>query len=137
LPEQSILLNLIRDIEGVNMQEKFIKEIGRCIDGFDVIKRGNFLLINGQFSYESGNGQGMGWIIDQEFITSFLSAFGVSSFKETKGKLVYVTHSCDIISRIDPIFKEDGKPFDIVAWSENRRNISDQQSENRRNISDQ
>lgn len=111
------------------MQEKFIKEIGRCITGFNVITRGNFLLIDGHFSYESCGEQGIGWIIDQEFIMSFLSAFGVSSFKETKGKLVYVTHSYDTISRIDPIFKEDGTPFDIMAWRDKRRNISDQSHE--------
>jgi hypothetical protein len=78
-----------------------------------------FLTMEGYFEYgeTAGAGQGLGYVIDHVFITSFLKAMGARRMKDTDGRACWVTvENCRIV-KIEPLFAKDGAPFDIAAWS--------------------
>jgi len=70
----------------------------------------NCMLLFGGFDYESGN-QGLGYIVDTNFLEKILNVFGVNALLEINGKYAWVEHNMGKIFRIVSV---DGKrEFDI------------------------
>lgn len=94
-----------------------IARIESCDIGFD--DHGLFLMF-GRFLYEkegvTTGSQGIGYVIDEEFIKRFINVCEVSTLLECEGKIVKVEHTNDKIYKIIPLSK-DGKIFDIEKWS--------------------
>ncbi len=45
-----------------------------------------------------------------------MCAVGVNSLDKMEGKSCWVTHTNSEITKIEPLHKKDGKPFDILEW---------------------
>lgn len=91
--------------------------IGKFVEPDIGIVRGELLVIFGHFNYEGGGCQGVGGVIDGDFIKRFVRAFGVTCISECAGRFVRVTRSDDRICKIEPIIKSDGVAFDIKEWA--------------------
>lgn len=95
--------------------EHFERELARC-RGMDIQYDG-WLMMGGVFEYE-GSGQGFGYSIDCEFIKLFMEVFGVEHLQDVNGKECWVTHNHSKIILVEPVFKKDGKAFDVKRWAE-------------------
>jgi hypothetical protein len=96
----------------------FEREVARC-EGFDIISNDHGgLAMGGAFNY-NGGGQGLGYVIDIDFVKRFMEVFGVERLRDVNGKACLVTHSHDDIKLIEPLLPNEGTTFDIHAWSKN------------------
>lgn len=76
-----------------------------------------FLMLNGHFKYEDGTSQGLGFLIDKEFIKRFIRAFGVRSLDDVRNNVVRVYHTRKGIKKIEALDNiSNGKTFDIEDW---------------------
>lgn len=110
--------------EGEEMRSDIqIKEIAKVgSGGFELYCYSNLsFCISGHFQYETGC-QEFGWSVNLEFVRRLCNVFKVSSLSETKGRYCFVTHNDITISKIEPIFTDEGTPFDIFMWSKNHLN---------------
>ena len=97
------------------MEETFTREIARCSE-FDVsVEDHGALTMYGSFEYDGG-GQGLGYVIDAQFIKNFLGVFRVSRLRQVTGRYCWVTHSHSSIIKLEPVLPNDGTEFDIAAW---------------------
>lgn len=94
-----------------------IAKIKNCDIGFD--DHGLFLMF-GRFIYQkegvATGSQGIGYVIDEEFIKRFIRVCDGSTLLDCEGQLVKVEHTNDKITKIISLTK-DGKIFDIEKWS--------------------
>jgi len=99
------------------------RELAKCHGFRFMIEERGFPILSGHFEYgESGSGcQGLGYILDMDFIKRFLAVFGVDSFEKTDGKFCWVIHDNSSITKIEPLRKIDGKVFDILEWQKETR----------------
>jgi hypothetical protein len=90
------------------------------IVGFDLwFDRGWQLpLMSGHFEYEGGGHQGIGYIVDTEFVGKLCEAVGVDTLKALSGKSCWVTHTRDRILKVEPLHAKDGTPFNVdTDWT--------------------
>jgi hypothetical protein len=100
------------------------REMGRVVRT-DLGTMGNgWFTLSLTYDYKGG-GQGIplyGFGKDAElmggFIKGLLSAHGVDTWEELKGRLVWVHHTNSDITKIEPLELERGKEFDIKAWAD-------------------
>ena len=86
--------------------------------GFDVgIEDHGCFVMHGTFEYEDSGAQGLGYVINTEFIKKFIAVFRAERLQQVNGKSCWVTHTFDKILKIEPLHKKDGVVFDIVEWS--------------------
>jgi len=79
--------------------------------------KGFALMINGRFYYEGAGCQGLGMIVDSQFIVNFIRAFGADNLEGVAGKTVRVEHTDSKIHKISPLEGiSDGKEFDIKKY---------------------
>lgn len=96
--------------------EKAERSLAKC-RGFDIgIEDHGILVMYGTFEYDDGGCQGLGYGIETSFLYRFLSVFSVEMLRQVNGKSCWVTHTNDRITKIEPLHKKDGVPFDIVKW---------------------
>ena len=98
------------------------REIARMVNVDIGLERGCWLVLRGTFRYEGG-GQGTTYIIDDKFIKCFMEVFDVESLQDINGKECWVTHNHENIKLIEPLFRDDGNPFDIHAWAEEIKEV--------------
>src|SRR5438876_691454 len=100
---------------------KLDRELAKCED-FDVVDndRGG-LMLAGSFKYEDGGSQGLGYMIDADFIQRFMQVFDVQALQSVNGRSCWVTHGFDRITKIEPLHKKDGAPFDILEWVDQKK----------------
>lgn len=93
------------------------RELARCRNmDIAVYGKGSALLLAGEFCYESGSKQGCGAFIDQEFIVALMHVFNVNVFQEINNQPCFVTHDGNTIYKIEPLFPNEGRVFDISEW---------------------
>jgi hypothetical protein len=93
------------------------RSLAKCKDfDFGIHDRGYGL--SGNFEYEDGGCQGIGYLTDVSSILGLLQAVGVDSIQELEGKSCWVTHTHCKIIKIEPLHKKNGKPFVIKKWQE-------------------
>lgn len=86
--------------------------------GFDVgYDDHNLPTMYGEFEYETIGIQGLGVVIDINFVTEFCKAFGVMKLQDCNGKIVKVEHDDRYIYKIIPLRFNKGKVFNIEEWS--------------------
>ena len=97
------------------MQTNYTRSLAKC-KNFDFYIHDRGWGLSGEFEYEDGSCQGLGYIVDTAFILNFMGVFGVELLQDVNNKSCWVTHSsCEII-KIEPLHKKDGKLFDIKEW---------------------
>jgi hypothetical protein len=97
-----------------------IAKIESCDIGFD--DHGLFLMFT-RFSYikngTSTGSQGIGYVIDEEFIKRFIRACNAQTLLDCNGRKVKVEHTKERINKIIPLSKDNDKYiFDIDKWRE-------------------
>lgn len=71
------------------------------------------------FKYDDGFHQGIGgYLLDASFVIRFLSVFGTPELNQIKGRSCWITHTWNSITKIEPLHKDEGKPFVIAEWKE-------------------
>ena len=103
------------------MKEEWVRELAKC-DGFDILlpDDNNVMLIGG-FSYDGGGSQGFGYdCIDMNFIIKLMRVFRVDQFKDMAGEPCWVTHNHHNIKLVEPLMKNEGLPFNVEKWAEER-----------------
>jgi len=99
-----------------------IARIESCDIGFD--DHGLFLMFTRFVYVKKGHNtgsQGIGYVIDDEFIKRFIRACGAVMLSQCNGTMVRVEHTQERINKIIPLLKgEDKYIFDIDKWR-NRR----------------
>ena len=96
-------------------------EPAKIIDIDIKIEDHGYLALNCSFSY-GGIHQGMsGYAIDADFIKQFMEACDKTILADCKNQVVLVTHTHDKITKIAPMPFNEGKEFDIEAWSDKFR----------------
>lgn len=69
------------------------------------------------FKYESGFSQNLsGYVLDAAMVIRVMAAIGVLSLSEAVGKSCWVTHTHSSVIKIEPLHKDDGKPFVLAEW---------------------
>ena len=110
--------------DNVDMREEYkeidIAQIESCDIGFD--DHGLFLIF-ARFVYKKGRcstgSQGIGYVIDEEFIKRFIKACGAGTLLDCNGRKVRVEHSKERINKIIPLSKSEKEYiFDIDKWRE-------------------
>lgn len=97
-----------------------IAKIESCDVGFD--DHGLFLMFT-RFIFKKGRhstgSQGIGYVIDDEFIKRFIRSCGAETLLDCNGRMVKVEHTKERINRIIPL-SDDKKEhiFDIDKWRE-------------------
>jgi len=92
------------------------RELAKCLE-FDIADNDHGgLMLGGHFEYEGGGCQGLGYQVDIKFVQMFMEAFGVSRLQDVNGKSCWVTHGENGISKIEPLHKGEGTPFEIDKW---------------------
>ena len=100
------------------------RELAKAVD-FDVQDDDHGgLMLGGHFEYEGGSHQGLGYMIDMEFVRRFMEVFSVHQLQDVNGKSCWVTHDYKGISKIAPLHKGDGQPFDIDDWSPRKKYLA-------------
>lgn len=97
-----------------------IAKVESCDIGFD--DNGIFMIF-ARFIYQKGGhstgSQGIGYVIDEEFIKRFIRACGASTLLDCNGRKVRVEHTKERINKITPLSKDADKyVFDIDKWRE-------------------
>lgn len=97
-----------------------VAKIESCDVGFD--DHGIFIIF-ARFIYQKGGqstgSQGIGYVIDEEFIKRFIRACGASTLLDCNGRKVRVEHTKERINKITPLSKNADKYiFDIDKWRE-------------------
>jgi len=95
--------------------DDYERELARC-QNFDIGVGYGRLIMWGTFMYE-GAGQSFGYCIEEEFIKRFMNVFSVEKLQDVNGKECWVTHNHVDIRLVEPLFREDGEPFDVAAWA--------------------
>lgn len=97
------------------------RELAKCSD-FDIwIEDHGLMTLSGSFEYEGGSVQGLGYIINMEFVRAFMDALGVERLNDVKGESCWVTHDNHHVSKIEPLHKKDGKAFNIDKFIETQK----------------
>lgn len=92
-----------------------IAKIESCDIGFD--DHGLFLMFT-RFIYSTGS-QGIGYVIDEEFIKRFIRACGAQTLLDCNGRKVKIEHTRERINKIIPLSEDSDKYiFDIDKWRE-------------------
>ena len=103
------------------MADKRERLLAKC-SGFDFcIEDHGLPALRGSFEYEAGTAQGLGYIVDTDFLKQFMAVFGVGDLRSVNGKSCWVTCDWSNIYKIEPLHKKDGKPFDIEAWASKKK----------------
>lgn len=96
-------------------KEVDIAKIESCDIGFD--DHGLFLMFT-RFIYSAGS-QGIGYVIDEEFIKRFIKACGAQTLRDCNGRKVKIEHTRERINKIIPLSEDSDKYiFDIDKWRE-------------------
>lgn len=112
-------LNAKDNIETIEeFKEIDVAKIESCDIGFD--DHGIFMIF-ARFIYQKGGhatgSQGIGYVIDEEFIKRFIRACGAETLLDCNGRKVVIEHTRERINRIIPISKDSKKHiFDIDKW---------------------
>lgn len=112
-----------RDNVGMREDKEIdIAKVESCDIGFD--DHGLFLIFV-RFVYQKGGhatgSQGIGYVIDEEFIKRFIRACRAGTLLDCNGRKVRIEHTKERINRIIPLLKDDDKYiFDIDKWREKR-----------------
>lgn len=94
------------------------RRLAKC-KGFDVgLEDRGWLLCLGEFHYDdSCVVQGLGYGIDGEFLKRFMNVFSVDRIQKINGQSCWVTGDSGKITKIEPLHKNGGNPFDIEEWA--------------------
>jgi hypothetical protein len=97
------------------------RELAQAID-FDIQDNEHGgLMLGGHFQYEGGGCQGLGYILDIEFIQRFMGVFNVHRLGDIQGASCWVTHDESGITKIEPLHKEYGIAFNIAGWPSKKK----------------
>lgn len=107
---------------GEEYKEVDIAKVESCDIGFD--DHGLFLIF-ARFIYQKGGhstgSQGIGYVIDEEFIKRFIRACGAQTLLDCNGRKVKIEHTKERVTKIIPLSKDRNKyVFDIEKWREKR-----------------
>ena len=92
-----------------------VRELARY-KGVDLwLEDSGWLLLAGDFKFEGG-GLGFGYQMDTEFLKGFMGVWGVEFLSEVDDKPCWVTHDDERITLVEPLFPDEGTPFDVEAW---------------------
>ncbi len=72
----------------------------------------------GDFEYDEGGVQGLGYQVDVAFLMRFMGVFGVREMGDVNGRSCWVVQDDKgDIRRIEPLHRADGEAFDIDEWA--------------------
>lgn len=107
---------------GEEIKEVDIAKIEGCDIGFD--DHGLFLMFTRFIYLKNGyatGSQGIGYVIDEEFIKRFIRACGAQTLLDCNGRKVKIEHTKERVTKIIPLSKDRNKyVFDIEKWREKR-----------------
>ena len=79
------------------------------------------LMRPGEFEYEEGGIQGLGYIVNNDLIKGLMGAVGSRTLKGMNGKSCWVVCEKGLVSEVHPLHKKDGLPFYIKEWQEKHK----------------
>jgi hypothetical protein len=100
------------------MKEKRLARI-RNSDLF--IEDHGWLMWSGEFCYEGGGVQGLGYGAKDDLIKGLMNAVGSRTLAGMNGKSCWVVCESGLVSEVHPLHKEDGMPFIIKEWQEKQK----------------
>ena len=87
------------------------------LKGFDIMKEDHgCMVMAGSFYYEGSSVQGIGYVINIDFVDRLMDVFRADRLQQINGKSAWVTHDHSSIHKIEPLHAEDGITFDIKKW---------------------
>lgn len=80
-----------------------------------------WLMWSGEFDYEDGGIQGLGYYAKDDLIKGLMEAVGSRTLKGMNGKSCWVVCENGLVSEVHPLHKKDGVPFKIKDWQEKHK----------------
>ena len=102
------------------MSSPITRELARWRDPDIWLEDHGWTMMRGHFDF-GGSSQGFGVCIDMEFVKRFMQVFNVEFLKQTNGQPCYVTHDYGKIYKVEPLFENEGKVFDVEEWANSRK----------------
>lgn len=88
-----------------------------------------WLVFAGEFVSENGSAQGLGVGMDADAIKRLMRVFRVEFFRQMEGRPCWVTRRNGMIRKVDPLFADEGTPFDLDVWAATLESDAQEKSE--------